>query len=239
MIYTEKEIRQKLNEMISSSETEVIEFKEAKTNYSFNEMGKYFSALSNEANIRGLKEGWLVFGVTDDGQFCDTEYRKQGGLQNLKKEIAASVNERLTFMEIYEISIDKHRVIMFQIPPAIRGIPTTWNGAAYARENESLTPLPMNKVDLIRSQIGVDWSKEIVEDAGFDDLDPKAVSLARQLFAKRRGDNKASQEIMETLTDIEVLNKAGITIKGKITRTALYYSEKRNRVISLMDLSRE
>lgn len=221
MIYTEKEIRQKLNEMISSSETEVIEFKEAKTNYSFNEMGKYFSALSNEANIRGLKEGWLVFGVTDDGQFCDTEYRKQGGLQNLKKEIAASVNERLTFMEIYEISIDKHRVIMFQIPPAIRGIPTTWNGAAYARENESLTPLPMNKVDLIRSQIGVDWSKEIVEDAGFDDLDPKAVSLARQLFAKRRGDNKASQEIMETLTDIEVLNKAGITIKGKITRTAL------------------
>ena len=221
MIYTEKEIRQKLNEMICSSETEVIEFKEAKTNYSFNEMGKYFSALSNEANIRGLKEGWLVFGVTDDGQFCDTGYRKQGGLQNLKKEIAASVNERLTFMEIYEISIDKHRVIMFQIPPAIRGIPTTWNGAAYARENESLTPLPMNKVDLIRSQIGVDWSKEIVEDAGFDDLDPKAVSLARQLFAKRRGDNKASQEIMETLTDIEVLNKAGITIKGKITRTAL------------------
>lgn len=221
MIYTEKEIRQKLNEMISSSETEVIEFKEAKTNYSFNEMGKYFSALSNEANIRGLKEGWLVFGVTDDGQFCDTGYRKQGGLQNLKKEIAASVNEHLTFMEIYEISIDKHRVIMFQIPPAIRGIPTTWNGAAYARENESLTPLPMNKVDLIRSQIGVDWSKEIVEDAGFDDLDPKAVSLARQLFAKRRGDNKASQEIMETLTDIEVLNKAGITIKGKITRTAL------------------
>lgn len=56
MIYTEKEIRQKLNEMISSSETEVIEFKEAKTNYSFNEMGKYFSALSNEANIRDLKE---------------------------------------------------------------------------------------------------------------------------------------------------------------------------------------
>ncbi|MGN8714025.1 RNA-binding domain-containing protein [Hornefia butyriciproducens] len=221
MIYTEKEIKQKLNEMISNSETEVIEFKEAKTNYSFNEMGKYFSALSNEANIRGLKEGWLVFGVTDDGKFCDTEYRKQGGLQNLKKEFTASINERLTFMEIYEISIDKQRVIMFQIPPAIRGIPTTWNGAAYARENESLAPLPMNKVDLIRSQIGVDWSKEIIEDASFDDLDPDAVSLARKLFARRRYDNKASQEIMETLTDIEVLNKAGITIKGKITRTAL------------------
>ena len=28
-------------------------------------------------------------------------------------------------------------------------------------------------------------------------------------------------EVLETLTDIEVLNKAGITFKGKITRTAL------------------
>ena len=31
-----------------------VEFKEAKTNYSFNDIGKYFSALSNEANIRGF-----------------------------------------------------------------------------------------------------------------------------------------------------------------------------------------
>lgn len=33
------------------------------------------------------------------------------------------------------------------------------------REHESVCPLPMNKVDLIRSQIGMDWSKEIVEGA--------------------------------------------------------------------------
>lgn len=34
----------------------------------------------------------------------------------------------------------------------------------------------MDKVDLIRSQVGVDWSKEIVEGAAFEDLDPEAVS---------------------------------------------------------------
>lgn len=32
----------------------------------------------------------------------------------------------------------------------------------------------MDKVDLIRSQVGVDWSKEIVEGATFEDLDPEA-----------------------------------------------------------------
>ena len=59
--------------------------------------------------------------------------------------------------------------------PAICGIPTTWQGSAYAREHESICPLPMNKVDLIRNQIGMDWSKEIVEEAGIEDLDENAV----------------------------------------------------------------
>lgn len=112
-------------------------------------------------------------------------------------------------------------MIAFQIPPAIRGIPTTWQGAAYAREHESICPLPMNKVDLIRSQIGMDWSKEIVEDATIEDLDEEAIKKARELFSKRQCDRKKAQEVLENLSDIEVLNKAGITIKGKITRTAL------------------
>ena len=85
---------------MDASESEVVEFKEARSNYSFNDIGKYFSALSNEANLRGLQEAWLVFGISDDKQIVGTEYRKQGGLQSLKKEIVSSTNERLTFLEI-------------------------------------------------------------------------------------------------------------------------------------------
>ena len=208
-------------QMLESFESEVVEFKEAKTNYSFNDIGKYFSALSNEANIRGFQEAWLVFGISNDKKFTGTEFRKQGGLQSLKKELVNGTNERLTFLEIYELSMHKCRIIAFQIPPAIRGIPTTWQGAAYAREHESLCPLPMNKVDLIRSQIGMDWSKEIVKEASVEDLDPVAVKKARELFSKRQSDRGKAQEILSKLSDVEVLNKAGITIKGKITRTAL------------------
>ena len=221
MIYTDNQLKQKIVQMIDDFESEVVEFKEAKSNYSFNDIGKYFSALSNEANIRGLNEAWLVFGVTNDKRIVGTEFRKQGGLQNLKKELVNGTNERLTFMEIYELTMEKCRVVLFQIPPAIRGIPTTWQGAAYAREHESISPLPMNKVDLIRSQIGMDWSKEIVDGASIEDLNPEAIKKARELFSKRQSDRKKAQEILSKLSDVEVLNKAGITIKGKITRTAL------------------
>lgn len=221
MIYTDEQLKKKVIEMMEVFENEVVEFKEASNNYSFNDIGKYFSALGNEANIRGKNEAWLIFGITNKKEILGTNYRNQGSLQSLKREILNGTNERLTFLEIYTLTISKKRIIVFQIPPAIRGIPTTWNGAAYAREHESVCPLPMNKVDLIRSQIGMDWSKEVVDEATFDDLDEEAVKKAIELFSKKQSTKKSAQEILEKLSPIDVLNKAGLTIKGKITRTAL------------------
>ncbi len=221
MIYTEQQLVDKIRQMIIEFEDEVVEFKEARTSYSFKDIGKYFSALGNEANIRDKKEGWLIFGVDNDKNIVGSEYRKEGGLHNLKKEIVGGTNERLTFMEIYELYIDECRIVAFQIPPAMRGIPTTWNGAAYAREGEHLSPLPIDKMDLIRSQIGVDWSKLVVEDADLDDLDPEAIAYARQLFIKKQNASKKSTEMLEKMSDVEILNKAGILIKGKVTNTAL------------------
>jgi len=221
MIYAEEQLIEKIREMIDDFENEVVEFKEARANYSFKDIGKYFSALGNEANIRGKKEAWLIFGVDNDKNIVGSDYRKDGGLQNLKKEIVGGTNERLTFMEIYELYIDNCRVVAFQIPPSMRGIPTTWNGAAYAREGEHVSPLPIDKMDLIRSQIGIDWSKLIVEEADFDDLDAVAVAYARSLFIKKQNASKKSTEMLEKMSDVEILNKAGILIKGKVTNTAL------------------
>ena len=221
MIYTDQQLIEKIRKMIIDFEDEVVEFKEARTNYSFKDIGKYFSALGNEANIRGFKEAWLIFGVTNKKEIVGTAYRQDGNLQNLKKEIVGGTNERATFMEIYEVNMDGHRIVAFQIPPATRGIPRTWNGAAYAREDENISPLPMDKVDLIRSQVGVDWSKEIVEGATFEDLDQEAVSYARELFIKKQNASKKSTDMLLKMNDVEILNKAGILIKGKITNTAL------------------
>ena len=45
------------------AETEVVEFKKASNGFGDQELGQYFSALSNEANLKGEARAWLVFGV--------------------------------------------------------------------------------------------------------------------------------------------------------------------------------
>ena len=43
MIYTESELKKKIYKMIEEFESEVVEFKEATSNYSFNDIGKFIS----------------------------------------------------------------------------------------------------------------------------------------------------------------------------------------------------
>jgi ATP-dependent DNA helicase RecG len=62
---TEKELQQLLQRLLVGWEGECVEFKEANDNFSTSDIGTYFSALSNEANLRGLPSAWLVFGVNN------------------------------------------------------------------------------------------------------------------------------------------------------------------------------
>ena len=57
-------------------ETEVVELKEAKHDFSFKDLGRYFSALSNEAVLRGKQDAWLLFGIDNDKAVCGTGYRR-------------------------------------------------------------------------------------------------------------------------------------------------------------------
>ena len=50
---TPAELQATLNDLLAlPAETEWVEFKEAKNDYDFDDLGEYFSALSNEANLR-------------------------------------------------------------------------------------------------------------------------------------------------------------------------------------------
>lgn len=53
------------------------------------------------------------------------------------------------------------------------------------------------------------------------DLDEEAIRKARSLFAQKQDDEGDRARILHKYTDIEILNKAGLLIKGQITRTAL------------------
>ena len=54
-----------LEQLLVDWEGEFVEFKQADNNYSTSDIGKYFSAIANEANLRDVERGWLVFGVND------------------------------------------------------------------------------------------------------------------------------------------------------------------------------
>ncbi len=212
---------QQLQQLLDSSgENEVVEFKEAKMNYDFRKLGKYFSALSNEANLKGDKCAWLVFGVNNCQRVVGTHFRENPkDLQSLKKEVADKTTERQTFVDIHIVSHADGRVLLFEIPAAPNGIPIAWDGHYYGREGESLAPLSIGEIERIRDQNRAhDWSAEICAGAAISDLSDKAIALARQEYANK---NPGLKGEIENWGDERFLNKTKLTINGKVTRTAI------------------
>ena len=58
-----EELKTLLHSLVVNWEDEVVEFKRGGKGFSTGEIGEYFSALANEANLRCLPHAWLVFGV--------------------------------------------------------------------------------------------------------------------------------------------------------------------------------
>jgi len=61
-----------------------------------------------------------------------------------------------------------------------------------------------------------DRSKELCTEASFDDLDPEAIKKAREVYKIKHPNSP-----LDDRDDLTFLNKAKVTINGKITRTAL------------------
>ena len=202
-------------------EDEIVEFKKAENNFDFDDLGKYFSALSNEANLRDKGFAWLVFGVHDKTrEILGTSYKNSmKSLQKLKQDLSQHTTDNNTFRDIYELEVEGKRVLMFQIPAAPRGIPMAWQGHFYARRGESLAALDMNKYEEIRRQtVNEDWSKQIADGATIADLDEKAIMKAREGYKEHYPNQKKE---VDSWSDEVFLNKAKITIDGKITHAAI------------------
>ncbi|WP_195374791.1 MULTISPECIES: RNA-binding domain-containing protein [Parabacteroides] len=203
------------------TENEVVEFKRAGNGFDTLKLGAYFSALSNEANLKRRDNAWLVFGINDkDHAIVGTNYKSTPqSLCHIKREIAEGINEGITFNDIFELIYEGKRVLLFQIPPAPQGIPISYKGHYYGRDGESLVALNISEIESIRNQVKrIDWSAQIIEDATIEDLDATAIQLARSLYISK---NRDKEEEILTWDNVSFLNKAKITIKGRITNTAI------------------
>lgn len=153
-MYTQQEIEQILQHLLAiPAETEIVEFKQAKNTFSDNDSGEYFSALSNEANLKGQSYGWLAFGIDDQTHsLVNTQYKaSRPALDEMKKKTGDLTTNRITFKEIYAFEYKGKRVVMFQIPAAPAGIPVAYKGHYYGRDGESLGALNIVEIEQIRT----------------------------------------------------------------------------------------
>ncbi len=206
-------------------ETEIVEFKEAKNNFDFDKLGKYFSALSNEANLKGKPQAWLLFGIENKHRkIVGSNYRANDrvSLDSLKSEIANKTTNRITFIEIHELAAPEGRVVMFQIPAAPAGLPVAWEGHYYGRDGEALVPLNLEKIDRIRRQgVQWDWSAEPCPRATVEDLDRGKIEEFIERARAKRGFPLAVktpiEKVLAHLKLIEggVLSNAALLVFGK------------------------
>lgn len=200
------------------SENEVVEFKEAKQQYDRNKLGKYFSALANEANLENKTSAYLVFGVKDNQTIVGTNI-SESQLNEYKKEIADHTSPHLGFISTNRFVREGREVVVLEIPAAPKGMPVSWKGFKYGRDGESLGALNDNEYDRIKNQVKqTDWSAQIIKEASIADLSNQAIKEARKRFIQK---NKSLADEVKSWSDEVFLNKAKITIKGKITNTAI------------------
>ncbi len=214
--------RQLFHSLIQHKESEVVEFKKAENSFDFDDLGKYFSALSNEANLRGFPFAWLVFGYDEKKhEIVGTSYKDgEGALNKMKQDLTNNMSDGQTFREIILVEVDGKRILMFKIPASPRNIVMKWKGIAYGRDGESLKPLNQSKQDEIRNQTPYrDWSAEIVPNATLDDLDEVAIAKARKMFKKVHSRIPVAE--VNGWSDEKFLSKCGLMIDGKLTRAAI------------------
>lgn len=178
----------------------------------------YVSAIAN------MNGGSLVIGVEDQTlQVVGIQKFGTYTLESAKYRISEKCQnlpvENLEIIELRSSDTDK-TVWIINIPKHNPKLPIYAHNQAWQRIGDSLVKITDSRLQSILGEINVadDWSIKTIEDATIEDLDEEAIEKARKEYVKR---NPHRQEEIRAWDNETFLNKAKLTIKGKITRAAL------------------
>ncbi|MEJ6981997.1 ATP-binding protein [Pedobacter sp. P351] len=198
------------------------EFKSLKLNVSGHKGEDVISYVSAISNING---GWLILGVEDTSlkiigiqDFHDftpenLPFRLIGNCTNLP-EVGLMV-------ESYTTSDTGKTIWIIHIPKHQPRKPVYAHKTGWQRIGDNLTRIKSERLDSILNEPLHkihDWSAQVIPLASINDLDINALLLARTNF-KSKFPNLSGE--VDTWDDTTFLNKAKLTINGKITRTAI------------------
>lgn len=182
-----------------------------------NDAASYVSALAN------MEGGHLVIGIEDGTlNIIGTDLANYTKSNAKLKILEACTNLPSIGLEIDEfITSDTNKIVwIITVPKHSPRKPVIAHRTAYQRINDSLVELTSEREAEILSEqfVSDDWSAHIIADATIDDLDPHAIRTAREKYLEIHPHKEAE---LQTWDDETFLNKAKITIKGKITNAAI------------------
>ena len=221
--YTDAQLNTLLPELLGyPTELPWLEWKHCNDNPE--SIGKYISALANSACVEGREFGYMIWGIDNEsktviGTTFDSDHAKQGN-QPLAIYLKTNLRPNLAF-DFHSFEYNGKKVVLLEVEAAYRQ-PVLFKGEGYIRVGESRTELrkhPDLEARIYRT-VGKDWSAEIIVGATMEDLAPEAVRAARERYSEKHRSDSFAEEI-ETWSTEEFLNKAKLTINGKITRAAL------------------
>ena len=207
-------------------ESEWLEFKtnisESHASITYERVGCYLSGLSNSACLKYQDHGYLVLGVQDGiWEVVGTNLvmpEAKINNQNYELWLRKNLDPMLNFeIEEFDYAPGVH-IVIFEIP-ATRSVPVEFKNEAYVRIGSNLTKLK-DFPDFLRQifNSGIDWTAQVVEDATIEDLDRDAIAEARKQYKEL---HKDKEEECDGWDDVTFLNKAKLTINGKVTNAAL------------------
>lgn len=197
------------------------EFKDLKHSVSGNVKDDIVSYISAISNMNG---GYLIIGVKDKSlDIIGIQNFYDYTPENLKFRIADHcANLPAEGLEVteYKTSDTNKTVWIIRIPKHMARQPVYAHGKAWQRIGDSLVALTKERHNAIVSEMFVpeDWTAGIIPEATVEDLDKKAIQKAREQFKIRNPKYAVEADVWD---DEKFLNKAKITIQGKITRAAL------------------
>jgi ATP-dependent DNA helicase RecG len=221
---TDSDLHILLNDLCNQPrEQQWLEFKLNKGSITNEQIGEYISAMSNGATIANKPFGYLVWGVEDEtlivkGTNFTFENAKQGN-QDLELFIRSYLHPKINF-EIFEFNYNEKHIVLLRIPSA-KGEPTHFQKKPFVRIGSNKTDLRNhpNYVRIIYNS-QEDWSAKIIDQASISDLDIDSLKTAREKFKEKSSRATFYSEI-DNWDEATFLDKAKITINGKITNTAI------------------
>lgn len=172
----------------------------------------YVTALCNE------KGGSLVIGMEDK-----YPHKVVGTSQNenstgeLEANIYRDTGIRPKIYELYEDEAEKKgRVLVIDVPPRPAGTVFKFKDVPLMRVGEELKPMSDEVYLSIIQENEPDFSQQICRDATLDDLDPDALSVLKEKYAK-----KQNNPIFLTLSNRQILSDLQLITDEGVTNAAV------------------